>query len=400
MEQYGFSVKANVKYAQAEAELDEGIENIVFTINNGSLVPTMTMTYMVNSKLVNMLVLPYTLELVITERNAQNEDRTVVRATFMSITNNASPVLREKDNTNRLDRIRVTHKFVLKDAYNLANTVVGGVYNNQNLTQIIKSLWGDTEHGRLQIKMGTLENKETYEQIWVPNVKFFRAVQYLSQTFGFYSMMPIMYADWENFYLMSVNEVKGEPIKLYLRDSGLENKKPYSIDKLEYCVGQMPAVSSNFNYLAANFPKKIDVLKHDTDKLYSVENINVVNELRSMQHVKDTDVYDTFLEKDVKPNNYIIAHNSNLLAFKESLSGILTHTVQPTNVDIRDPFRFNHWYIGRKVQIDPKHVTYAGMQTSFYISGLTFNIKHGNEKRWVGAISAMLQTASTRNIKA
>lgn len=396
--QLGFTVICKMKFEKLEITLNDQIKAVMFNMGNYSLIPTVDIEFYTESKHANMFMQPYKIELTILEQNKDKEPRTVMQGEFLSITNFAELQKREPGPPqNRLDRVNIKHRYVLLDAYSMYHTIVGGIYKKQNIKNVIQDLWNKTSKGKLQLEMGNFDNKEMYEQVWIPDLKFGDCLKYIDQHFGEYDILAMIYATWDKLIIKSINEFTEKPITLYLREANENND--FSIDNYEYATYKLPETINEFNSAATNIPKKIRMLKHTTDKIFEEEEVDVVQNLRKHANIDQTDTYDAVLGKYIDPEVNVIAANPNLMIVKKDLSRTTVHTSNPETIQIPDPFRFPHWYVGRKVDISSNHLVYTGLDTKFYISKLIFDIKQDDKKKWQGFIHATLETASTRNIK-
>lgn len=397
MDQLGFNVTAKLKFDNSEILLDQEITSVRLHISNDLLTPTLQMSFYTDSSLASKLLKPYIVDLTIIERDGKANNKTYITGTFLSLSNTASIVKREPNQQERVDRIHVNHQYILRDAYTLAYTDVGGMYFSQTLKDVLKNLWAKTEHGSLQLNLGNFDNNEKHSYIWVPDFKFNDAIKYISQYYGYYTNFPLIYTDLKQTNIISVNEVKDEPITLFLRESTEDHET--DIDSLKYAVFQLPTIHNTFNMLATTMPKDINVIKHSKTTLFDMEKINIVSHLRSIDAVQNTDMFDVYLDKNIKPVVSLIASSDNTMVLKENISSILLNTIKPTKVTIPDPFRFNHWFIGRKVKVESKHLMYANLDITYYISDLVFSMTNKQNQRWKGSVTAGLKTASTRNVE-
>lgn len=396
MNQLGFNVDATLKFQNKELKLDREINSVKINMGDGILVPSLEMTFYVESSLVSQLFKPYTVELTIVERNGKADDKTYITGTFLSFSNKASIVKREPNQPSRVDRELITHTYLLQNAYSMANTHTGGLFHSKTIKQVIQSIWPKVSNG-LQLNLGNFDEKETYENIFLPNDSFSTLLRYISQYYGFYSNIPLMYTDLKSFNIKSVNEVKDQPITLYLREESKEHK--IKIDELKYAVYSLPSFQNAINRITTKIPKKITMIKNEIDTLFSIEELDTIKHLRSENTVQTTALYDTYFDKYIQPNMTFMSNKSSTLPILENLSSILVNTVKPTKISIPDPFRFNHWFIGRKVKVESTHVMHSDLDVTYYVSGLSFNISQNQEKQWRGTVDVTLKTASTRNVE-
>lgn len=400
--QLGFTVEGKLKFEKGEFILNDQIKALMFNMGNHELIPAIDVTYYTESKHANMFMQPYILDLSLIEQNKDKEARTVMMGEFLCISNFAELQKREPGvPQNRVDRVEMRHRYVLKDAYSMYHTTVGGIYQKKTVKQVIQDLWNKTEHGKIQLEMGEFDNKEVYEQIWIPDLKFGDALKYIEQHFGIYTTLTMIYLTWNGFQhrliIKSINEFTEKPITLYLREATEE--KDFSIDNYEYATYKLPTTTNAFNTVATDTPEELSLLKHTTDKIFEEKVVNIIQNLRKHANIDQTDTFDAVLGKYIDPVINVIASNPNTIVSEKELSRFTVNTSEPEITQIPDPFRFPHWYVGRKVDIYTNHLVYSGLDTKFYISRLIFDIKQDDKKKWGGFIHATLETASTRNIK-
>lgn len=399
MSTLGFKVKADLEWPKTKEKmkLTTQLRNVNFSIANGVLIPMLEMVFHINTANTNKFLEPYHVKLIITELNMKDEQRTVAQGEFASLTNSFGLIDREPGQATRPDDIIVTQKYVLKDAYSFCNTCIGGVFEQQTMEQMIQVLWNQTEHGKMTLKLGKFDNKIKYEDYWVPDLSFTNALRMLSQYGGFYNTLPIIYSDFQNLYITSLNEIKDKPITLYLRTSN--SKTQINADNLKYGVHHYPTFSSVANMLAAKLPLNLEIITYPDDTLYKVEELDFVEHIQQMKTFTTTDLIKNHFDKDVKTNNMIVAPNPNLHNIKEVLSQLAVNTVKPSMVHIADSFRFPHWTIGRKVKLDTTHRMYSSLDLNFYIQKLNFKLSQKENHRWDGTIDVSLNTVSTKHIR-
>lgn len=396
MNQLGFNVDATLKFQNKELKLDREISLVKIHLGENILVPTLQMTFYVDSSLTNQLFKPYTVDLTIVERNGKADDKTYITGTFLSFSNKTDMVKREPDKPTRVDRVKITHTYLLQSAYAMSNTHTGGLFHSKTIKNVIQTIWPKVNYG-LQLNLGNFDETDVYEDIFLPNESFAYLLRYMSQYYGFYSNVPLIYTDLKSFNIKSINEIKDPPITLYLRESATE--KEIKIDQLKYGVYTLPVFQNAINRIVTQLPKKMNIIKNEKSTLFSIEELDMKNHLRSIDVVQNTDLYDNYFNKFIEPNVNFLSNKASLLPLKENISSILINTVKPTRLSIPDPFRFNHWFVGRKVKIDLKHLMHSDLDVTYYVSDLMFNINQNEEKHWRGSIDVLLKTASTRNVE-
>lgn len=399
--QLGFDVRASLKFSKTSVNYEVNVDSVTILVANHQLVPKLILTYNIDSKYANMLELPYEVTLSIKEKNTTDDPRSSLFETkWINTTFDTPHLRREAALRNRPDVMTITHKFVLKDAYTMVNTGVGGVFKyNYTVKKVLQQLWNSTKHGTLQLQMCEPDNKKTYQQIGISNLKFHQSINYISQKFGIYDNLPILYSDWNKTYISSVNKSisKYKPITIEIL-SGDSNRSGLNVDSRLYTLPELPQINSNFHNISSVFPKKMDVIQHVKDDLYKKEKVDIIGITKAMKHVNSTDVLDKFLEKNVNPKTYFVTPNNNIESLKESISLMTGNTVEPLTIVIEHPFRFDHWKLGTKVLIEPKHNMYQGMNLSFYINEYVLKIYKDSGKAWTGEVHLTLNTASTRDI--
>ncbi len=397
-EQNAFNIKAEFKFSKTSVTLQQEIEEIIINFKNHQLVPKLTMTFYIHPKYRNMLLMPYTVKLRIIEKNKFDDERTLMENEWLSYGQHMPDFHREAKPSSRPDLLKITHTFVAKNTFSAVNTVVGGLYENTTISDVIQSLWNKTNHGNVTLEMSKLDNIETYDQIWVPNNKFFINLAYLSQRYGMFIVPPVIYSDGNKVYIKSLNEAtKEKALELY-SDLPEEEQSKLKVDNGQYYLHDLPQLQNSFNNVSSTLPRKIVLCKRSDKKLYEEEEIDVVSLIRSLKFVDSTDAFDEFLDKIVIPKTKIYLDQTNTYSIKESLASIIMNTVKPMSVNIYHPFRFNHWYIGRKVLLKYQNLDYKmGSEITFFVSGLDFIITRRQTKKLTGMISATLSCVSTRN---
>lgn len=397
-EQFAFNIKADFKFSKTKLTLQQEIEKVIISMRNHQFVPKMTMTFYISTKYRNMLLMPYTVNLRIIEKNRAEDERTVMENEWLSYSQSTPDLHREIEQSSRPDIIRVTHTFIAKDTFSAVNTVIGGMYEKTTVKDVIQDMWTKTNHGIVNLEISKLDNTETYDQIWIPNNKFFLNLSYISQRYGMFNVPPVMYSDANTVYIKSLNEAtKEKALELY-SDLPTEEQNKLKVDNGQYYLHRMPQLENSFNNISSTIPKKIVLCKRSNSTLYEEEEIDVIELIKSLRFVDSTDSFDIFLDNIVAPKTKIYLDQTNIYSLKESLASIIMNTVRPMSVNISHPFRFHHWYIGRKAILKYKHLEYQiGSEITFFVSGLDFIISRKASKRVQGNINATLSCVSTRN---
>jgi hypothetical protein len=397
-EQFAFNIKADFKFAKTNLTLQQEIETVVINMRNHQFVPKMTMTFYISTKYRNMLLMPYTVKLRIIEKNRAEDERTVMENEWLSYNQSTPDLHMGMEQSSRPDIIKVTHTFIAKDTFSAVNTVIGGLYEKTTIKDVIQDMWNKTNHGTVNLEISKLDNNETYDQIWIPNNKFFLNLSYISQRYGMFNIPPVMYSDVNSVYIKSLNEAtKEKALELY-SDLPVEEQSKLKVDQGQYYLHRMPQLENSFNNISSTIPKKILLCKRSNNTLYEEEEIDVIDLIKSLRFVDSTDSFDEFLDSIVIPKTKIYLDQTSTYSIKESIASIIMNTVKPLSVNISHPFRFHHWYIGRKAVLKYKHLDYQmGSEITFFISGLNFIISRKASKRVQGTISATLSCVSTRN---
>jgi hypothetical protein len=400
VKQSAFDIKAEFKFTKTSLVLQEEILEVAFIMQNHKLVPRMKMNFRIDNRYRNLLLMPYTVHVIIVEKNMGETERTLIDSEWLSFGQAVIDIHREADLSSRPDVINVRHEYVAKDAYTGVNTVVGGLYENVKVIDVINSLWSKTNHGKLRLNVSNLDNSEKYEQIWIPNNKFFVNLAYISQRYGMFNIPPIIYTNLHDnvAYIKSLNDATTEKALELYGDLPQEDQDKIRIDDGQYFLPNLPSLTNSFNSIAALIPKKITLCKKSDTGLYKESEIDVMSLIRSMKFVDSVDSFENYLDKIVQPNTKIYLDQSNEYSLRESIASIILNTVKPISVRISQPFRFPHWYIGRKVVLKYKHINYKiGSEITFFISGIQFNIKRTKVKNAQGTINVMLNAVSTHD---
>ncbi len=400
IKQIAFDIKAEFKFTKTTITLQEEILDVAFIMQNQKLVPRMHMRFRIDNRYRNMLLMPYSVHIVVIEKNMGESDRTLIDSEWLSYGQAIIDIHREANISSRPDIINVSHEYVAKDAYTGVNTVVGGIYDNAKVIDVINSLWAQTNHGRLKLDVSKLDNQEKYEQIWIPNNKFFINLSYISQHYGMFNIPPVIYTNLHDntAYIKSLNEATSDKALELYGDLPVDEQEKIRIDDGQYFMPNLPQMSNSFNNIAALLPKKITLCKKSDSKLYNKSEIDVINLIRSIRFIDSVDTFANYLDTAVQPNTKIYLDQPNEYSLRESIASIILNTVKPISVRIPQPFRFTHWYIGRKVMLKYKHVNYKmGTEITFIISGIQFRIKRTKVKRAQGFIDVMLNAVSTHD---
>lgn len=392
----GFSVKANFKFPSGKKlVLTTQITSVKLMFANNMLIPMLELTFYVVPWFLNEFTKPHMVDLEIKEKDQNDKIKTVIEGTFLIASNCGGMMDSDEGKPKRADFQKITQKYFLANAYSFMNQVVGCLKDKTKIKNVIEDLWVQTEHGTLQLDWGKLKNIDTYSQYFVPSSSFIDSLRCITQYEGLFDTLPIIYTDMKKLHIKSINDIKDPPIHIYLRQSSTQHK--IKADTLKYGVYSLPSCYTNFNSIAATLPKDMNLVQHNKDELFTTDKINVETESRSMNIVDNTDMHDFFGKYIDQSKQRHIVTNPNQFSFRENLSHIMSSTIETSPLHVPDGFRFPHWFIGRKIIIEPLHLMYTTMNISLYVKKLMFHIKQEIEHRWDGTIDVYLSTVSTKN---
>lgn len=399
-----FEIEAVFTFSNGKSlTLSDALESVAFKYSNGLFIPNLQMSFIIDTAFSNALMMPYTVHLTIIEKNIFNDEKTFFVSDWLSFTHNNATIRRNDEKFQDATRVLVTNDYVSKDMFAACNTYVGGIFRQKKLKDIVTSLWDNTNHGSTTITVDKFDNMETYDEVWVPNLKFFQALGYLTRTYGFFESHPMIFTGLkkskQTFYVSTINEMvkKEDPVKLFYIRSGSEPEK-HKIDNCEYVVHSLPDLKHDFQGASATFNKKIPVIKHSRDKFFEEEELDVVNIARAESHVTNTDLFDNFLGKYVDPATVVSIPNADMYSIKESVSMVLGNTTQTVSIKIDEPFRLSHWSPGRKVIVDTGGEIYMAEDVTYYISSTVYTFQRAGGKKWRGLIKTDLNTTSPKKV--
>jgi len=399
-----FEIEAEFTFSNGKVlSLSDSLESVIFKYSNGSFIPNLQMSFIIDTAFSNALLMPYTVKLTIVEKNIFNEEKTFFVSEWLSYTHVNATVRRNDEKFTDATRVLVTKDYVSKDMFAACNTTVGGIFRQKKLKDIVSSLWGNTNHGSTSITIDKFDNMETYDEVWIPNLKFFQAMGYLTRAFGFFESHPMIFTGLkkskQTFYVSTINEMlkKEDPLKLFYIRSGAE-AEDHKVDNLEYVIASLPDLRHDFQGASATLNKKIPVIKHSADKFFEEEELDVVNIARAESHVSNTDLFDNFLGKYVDPETIVSIPNADMYSIKESMSMILGNTTRTVSISIDEPFRLSHWSPGRKVIVDTGGEVYMAEDVTYYISSTVYSFKRAGGKKWQGFVKVDLNTSSPKKM--
>ena len=391
-----FDIEAKFKFAKADLTLEQDIDEININISSADLVPKAIMKFVIPEKYGSMLSMPYILTLKVKEKNMGDDIRTNIENEWLPITHASPNIRREENFKNRAEMLQVQHAYVLKDPYTAMNSMVGGVFENIKLEDVIKKLWNKTEHGGHKLNVGKLDNQEVYEQIWIPNMKFHEMLKYLKKKFGLVETKLLMFSDLKETHIKSINDVKDKPIKLIVR--GMGEKDNYNVDDLNYMITNIPEMSSDINKLSSVLQKKIKGIKRRKDKLFEKVDLDVVSHLKKISFIDNSQMFDDFLEKHIKPMSLVGNIEEQELVYKEDIANILINNIKPVRTVIQEPIRLNHWIIGRKIISSVKIETKSSEDITLYLDTFTFIFTRNDKKLITARVNVLARSASLKNI--
>lgn len=381
-------------------KLSNEINSISITYDNYLYVPRLAAEFYLDTKHCGMLMMPYEITLTIVEKGTVNRPTSVLKTEWLSLEQKSENIRREEEISDRPDRSLLKKVYIQKDPYSVVTSKVGGLWEDVTVFDVVEELWGQTNHGSLELVIDRPEDEESKPLICIPKLEFHRALNYLASHYGLYNTQPMVYTEENKFFITTTNKrIKAyKDIKLATEAAGT-NTKVYKLDKREYCVPQVPSFSNTFNTLGGVFAKETSVITRTSSLMYGRDSINMEEILNAQKHVDTTDIFDDFTEKFNKPETMAVSGQADVNALKENYSAMLTNATQPFTVKIPEPFRLSHWKIGSKVQIEPNHASQISGQVTGYVSNMTLSIKRTDSKRLKGFIHANVKLASTKNIK-
>ena len=113
------------------------------------------------------------------------------------------------DTENYFETQNTMEMFLFNQAFLKSSRAhVNFVYESGTLQNIVGHLLTDSGHPQKKVLMSKFENTKTYTELLVPNLPFYKALQYLDKYFGFYKAGTQMYYDLDLLYIINANGKK------------------------------------------------------------------------------------------------------------------------------------------------------------------------------------------------
>ncbi len=393
-----WDVEATFKLVKSEVKLKGSLDRLSINVANDRLVPRMTLKYHISNTYGSQLSMPHTVNLVIKEKNMENMVKTYLKAEWLPLSLTSGNIRREENGPKRAEMMLMNQAYVLKDAFTCVNSMVGGIYEKTTVEKVIKELFNKTSHGKLKIKIGQLDNQKQYEQIWIPNMKFHEALNYIRKSFGMFENRTIIHCDLETLHVESINDNKEQDIRFIVR--GVEdNSEDYNVDNRDYLVAEVPTMQNVMGQMISMLPKKIKHVMPQTDILFKKDEIDVISHLKKLSVIDNAEMFEKFIEDlGNKPETLIDTQNFEDLSLKETLSTLMSKNVKPFVTTIQEPFRLNQWTIGGKVFNKLQQTTRFSEKIKMYIDAWTLRLERQNQGRISGELDVVLKTGSLKNI--
>ena len=171
------------------------------------------------------------------------------------------------------------------------------------------------------------------------------------------------------------------PIKLEHQDTILINEQPEDHIENAFIVDTL-----------------IKSIKRRKDKLFEKVDLDVVSHLKKISFIDNSQMFDDFLEKHIKPMSLVGNIEEQELVYKEDIANILINNIKPVRTVIQEPIRLNHWIIGRKIISSVKIETKSSEDITLYLDTFTFIFTRNDKKLITCRVNVLARSASLKNI--
>ena len=385
----GYNIKAILKLGpekkQIEVDISRFVKSISYNIVNFEFLPSVELTFIINTYYTNLLANPYELDLEILEKGGNTGSdipRSKISGKFISFPSEVTTI-NKSNNSNDGSRIEVTEVFFPKDVSTTANSETTLTINNITLLDSIKKLFKTSCYGSARLKCGKFYSNKKLPYTVLSRDKLISHIKNLFNKYGFGSNSTIMYADFNNFYIHNVNETlvgSKDPLIFYWDKEKITEK--YTINNYHYWIRTPPRILTSTGDNSNSYSKEITLLQHPRDTLYKKTKTKLKKESRKNKttvQVNNFDYYD--INKQTKTT--IFSGTDDTLPGLTKISNEMSYNIT-AGVTVRDPMILTDWVIGRKVKFDTDITDYFGFDMSGYVSGYTVTINSNNGVKWDG----------------
>ena len=395
----GYTIKATLKLGpekkRIEIDISRFIKTITYSVINFDFLPSLELTFIINTYYTNLLSNPYELNLEILEKGGNSgEDvpRSKISGTFVAFPSDVTTLNKSNDSDDN-SRIEVTEVFFPKDISTTVNSETTLSISNANLLNAIKKLFKASCSGSCRLKCGNFINTASHPYIVLSRDKLIPHIKNLFNVYGFHNNSTIMYADFNNFYIHNVNETlvgKKDPLVFYWNKEKLTNK--YTINNYHYWIRTPPIISSNTGDNSNKYSQEITLIQHPRHTLYKKTTTKLKKETRKNKTTTQVNSFD-YYDITKKTKTTIFAGTNDTTAGLTRLSSEMSYNIT-ADITVIDPMVLTDWVIGRKVKFDTDITDYFGFDMSGYISGYTVTLNSGNGVKWDGVAELTISIVS------
>jgi len=351
--------------------------NIGYDINSG--LPMCKIVFKVDTTLSDQLMSYHTGTLIIVNKNfVENNPEEVFSIELQSVIQGGKYPRREGSDANsHLITTMIPVRYICKNTALLNQNIVGGVYNEKNLTDIIKDLYQQTKC-EIPLKLEELDNKNIYENVFVPQTKFTNAVKVLNNSYGLYNSQLLMFADTFNqndpksFRITSTNKIKSDDINLISIPDVIGEEKKKSISTKTYYTYLPININNNFSKIIQKIPKKLNCIALDNDKFFTRKEIKIKDVFNSIGFSDNIDQFENtnsqFEEMNLTCNN----RENFDFSISDMLQRIANGAIQTEPILIPPPYLMEHWKIGNIIHYKSMHDAYIKTDINFFIYGVLY----------------------------
>lgn len=391
----GYDVKAILYIGDPDdrikLDISDTIDNLSYSFSNYLLTPMLCIDYTVNAYYINMLSNPYELELQIIEKSESDVPRSKIDGKFVCIPDEI-PISILSETSSDTARYQIEATFFPKDISSTLMTQTSLVFNNVNVETAFQKAFKSSAVGSAKLKLGTIRNKKTYSQILLPLNRLQNHLVNISESYGFTNTVPIMYADFKNIYIQSINDTligESTPITIFYAK---EAKDSDNINNFKYYTRVAPSIESSSGIIQNSYSNDIVTIQHPNTGYFEENSINLKKQLKNSKATHKTKTFD-YLDLYKKSNSTFISGNDTDMAVRSKVS-LKTQNSFLVSVTLTDPIILTDFVIGRNVKFDTSIRDFFGFDMSGFISSYGIELNSYKGKRWVATVELDISCVS------
>ena len=395
----GYDIKAKLKLGPDKKpiiiDISRFVKTISYSITNFDFLPSVDLTFFLNTYYTNLLANPYELELEILEKGGNSGvdiPRSKISGKFVAFPSGVTTINKTNNNTD-MSRVEITETFYPKDIVSTVNSETTLTVNNITLLDAIKKLFKSSCSGSTKLNCGKFSNNKKLSYVVLGKDKLIPHIQNLFNRYGFGKNSTAMYADFSNFYIYNVNEnIVGskDPIVFYWNKEKVSDK--YNINNYHYWIRNPPSISTDTGTNSNNYSSEVTLIQHPTNTLYKITTTKLKKEARKNKTTTLTNSFD-YYDKFKTTKTTIFAGTDDTLPGLTKLSNEMSYNIT-AEVTVIDPMILTDWVIGRKVKFDTDITDYFGFDMTGYIAGYTITLASNNGVKWDGVANIAVTIVS------